>query len=278
MEQVLAPALEPLGFKVFRGDNIEATWITPKLIESIRCADLILAVLTEHNPNVFYEMGVAQAWCKPLIAIADVAATLPFDVQDLNTLRHSAFNSDCRLSDEAADQAREELGSRVDPALSGARSEKTAYWDGLRQIGSEFALLAIYSGKRFILEVFETSISDVLNAMNGDYELAEGKPEGLRGLAPRISETSERFYQQSRALEKSVRLADLPPDVKSHCLSACGTMTSMWTTAMRVADRLQKKQSLEAADVDLVRETLAELIQKTNACLDLINMYKPYWQ
>lgn len=275
LEQVLVPALKSQGIEVRRGDDIGATWISPKLIDAILMSDLIVAVLNDLNPNVFYEMGVAQAWCKPLIAFAEETLELPFDVKDLNTVRHGSFGADGRLPEASAVAAQKDIADRVMPAIAAARSEPTAYCQGISKIGSQFALKAIYSGKRFILEVFESSVSDILKALNGDYELAEGKPEGLRGLAPGIAAASEQFHQQCKALEKAVRVAEvpLPQELKNHCLQICDRMTEMLGDAMKLADRLKRKEKLESSDVLLARKTLTDLVAKTNICIESVRRY-----
>jgi hypothetical protein len=45
--------------------------------------DLCIAVLTDQNPNVFYELAVAQAAGRPVIILIHKGQTLPFDIQDL---------------------------------------------------------------------------------------------------------------------------------------------------------------------------------------------------
>lgn len=89
-DQVLAPALkrhEP-QLELVRGDRMqEAGPITVQLIEAITDARLIVADLVEPNPNVYYELGIAEAFHKPVIRIAGAASeALPFDVRDMRTI------------------------------------------------------------------------------------------------------------------------------------------------------------------------------------------------
>lgn len=57
--------------------------ITPQTFEEILGADLCVAILTGHNPNVFYELAVAQASARPVIILIERGQSLPFDVKDL---------------------------------------------------------------------------------------------------------------------------------------------------------------------------------------------------
>src|SRR5262249_30586811 len=45
--------------------------------------DLVVAVLTGNNPNVFYELAIAQASARPVIILLQKGQLLPFDIQDL---------------------------------------------------------------------------------------------------------------------------------------------------------------------------------------------------
>ena len=52
------------------------------IIESIVTAKVVIANLDGRNPNVFYELGIAQALNKPTILLSNVADKVPFDVQN----------------------------------------------------------------------------------------------------------------------------------------------------------------------------------------------------
>ena len=47
---------------------------------------LIIAEISQSNPNVFYEVGYAHALNKPTILIAEKTTKLPFDVSPFRTL------------------------------------------------------------------------------------------------------------------------------------------------------------------------------------------------
>ena len=64
------------------GPGIILTDITQKINES----RLIIAEISNQNPNVFYEVGYAHALNKPTILIAENNTKLPFDVSPFRTL------------------------------------------------------------------------------------------------------------------------------------------------------------------------------------------------
>ncbi|MEO1405777.1 MAG: hypothetical protein AAFV54_04720 [Pseudomonadota bacterium] len=45
-------------------------------------SDLIIAVLTESNPNVYYELAIAQSAAKPVILLLEKGYEAPFDIKD----------------------------------------------------------------------------------------------------------------------------------------------------------------------------------------------------
>lgn len=87
---IIKPAVEGYlkeGLQVFdavRADFITKTGsITRSVIEHIYNADLVVADLTDLNPNVFYELGVRHALRNGTILVALDGTKLPFDVGDL---------------------------------------------------------------------------------------------------------------------------------------------------------------------------------------------------
>ena len=52
------------------------------MMEAINESDLIVALLTGHNPNVFYELAVAHCWEKPVVCLLKAGEPVPFDVKD----------------------------------------------------------------------------------------------------------------------------------------------------------------------------------------------------
>lgn len=55
--------------------------IMDKIRENIIRAGIIIAELTEQNPNVFYELGLAHAWDKKVIMITQNIRNIPFDLK-----------------------------------------------------------------------------------------------------------------------------------------------------------------------------------------------------
>jgi hypothetical protein len=69
-KHVVCAALEPLGFGMARADTLEQSGvITSQIIDNLLSVDLVIADLTDQNPNVFYELAVRHAIRKPFIQL-----------------------------------------------------------------------------------------------------------------------------------------------------------------------------------------------------------------
>ncbi|MEO6039616.1 MAG: hypothetical protein ABIQ93_14480 [Saprospiraceae bacterium] len=56
-------------------------------------SELIIADLSERNPNVMYELGLAHALAKPVILISDSLETVPFDLRTMRILLYDKNKS-----------------------------------------------------------------------------------------------------------------------------------------------------------------------------------------
>jgi hypothetical protein len=74
-------ALAKSGWRVVRGDELRLPpIIVDAVIQTILVSDLVLADLTGRNPNVFHEVGIAQASGRDVLLLSQSAET-PFNVR-----------------------------------------------------------------------------------------------------------------------------------------------------------------------------------------------------
>jgi hypothetical protein len=84
---IIKPACERAGFEASRADHdTRPGMITEQMYDSILDSDLLIAVLSFHNPNVFYEIAIAEAAARPLILMIRESEAIPFDVKDRRIL------------------------------------------------------------------------------------------------------------------------------------------------------------------------------------------------
>lgn len=88
LEYVIRPALAPLGFDPIKRADADADpgSITDALIRDVLEAPLVVADLTNFNPNAFYELGIRHASRLPTIHVIAEMIRLPFDNQDQRTI------------------------------------------------------------------------------------------------------------------------------------------------------------------------------------------------
>lgn len=79
--------LTVMGHQVKRADDIsKSTNILSDILELTRRSDIIIADLTEKNPNVFYELGIAHEKEKWVIQICQMGEKIPFDLAQIRTI------------------------------------------------------------------------------------------------------------------------------------------------------------------------------------------------
>lgn len=85
----IKPAVEAAGLRCERADDIHGTnLITWDIWERINRARFLVAELTDRNPNVFYELGVAHALSKDVILLTQSMDFVPFDLKSLRCLTY----------------------------------------------------------------------------------------------------------------------------------------------------------------------------------------------
>ncbi len=81
---IITPAMEACDMQAVRSDHLrEPGKISDQMFKEILTDDLCIAVLTEDNPNVYYELALAQAAARPVIILLLKGKVLPFDIHDL---------------------------------------------------------------------------------------------------------------------------------------------------------------------------------------------------
>jgi hypothetical protein len=77
------------AFKIDEHIDASKQRIVPEIIEAIQQAAFIIADVSEPKPNVYYELGWAQALGKDVIVTAKEGTQLPFDIFDVPTILYS---------------------------------------------------------------------------------------------------------------------------------------------------------------------------------------------
>ena len=91
--ETIEQAVNSNGMQCLRADKgIFEGPIFDRVLESINHSGLIIAELTEKNPNVFYELGFSHAWNKHVIMLTQKIGTMPFDIKHLRMVVYEENN------------------------------------------------------------------------------------------------------------------------------------------------------------------------------------------
>jgi hypothetical protein len=113
--RVIQETVEEQGIECLRADQRHVSTPIYKDIENlIKEAKLVIVDLTDKNPNVYFEAGLATAWGKPLIFLSQSAKDLAFDVQHMRTITYSnAIGGEKKLKEDLKRAVIETLASRA---------------------------------------------------------------------------------------------------------------------------------------------------------------------
>ena len=92
---IISPVCESCGFEPVRVDQInDSDSITQTIIDKLLSSELVIADISGHNPNVFFEMGYRKCTDKPIIHLKKKCETIPFDVNTVRTFEYDLTDLD----------------------------------------------------------------------------------------------------------------------------------------------------------------------------------------
>lgn len=83
LTKLIVPAASQSGFTITTANRKGSDVIQSTIINDLLNADLVLADLTEHNPNVLFELGMRMAKDKPVVLIRTKGTGQIFDVDNM---------------------------------------------------------------------------------------------------------------------------------------------------------------------------------------------------
>lgn len=90
LRNLIQPVCKDLGYNVVRVDQESSSGnINDSIINHLKHDRLVIADMTGHNPNAFYELGFREALNLPMIPIIHHGESLPFDVSSNRTIMYS---------------------------------------------------------------------------------------------------------------------------------------------------------------------------------------------
>jgi len=90
-ESIIQPAVIDCGYDPLRADQVAATnLIHLDILKRILEAPIAVCDLSSANPNVMFELGLRQAFDKPVILIKDNKTRQIFDIDNVRTIMYDA--------------------------------------------------------------------------------------------------------------------------------------------------------------------------------------------
>ena len=92
---IISPVCEECGFEAIRVDKVnQSDSITQTIIDYIKESELVIADITGHNPNAFYEMGYRASIGKPMIHLKEKSEKIPFDIAGIRAFDYELSDLD----------------------------------------------------------------------------------------------------------------------------------------------------------------------------------------
>lgn len=115
-ENIIKPALKLAGFISIRSDEkLTPGEIMDDVRSDIHSSDCLIALITEDNPNVFYELGMAHALGKPVILVAKKKDKFPFDIRNW---RRIEYDNESEISDDLYNTLKTLKNEIIKPEIS----------------------------------------------------------------------------------------------------------------------------------------------------------------
>lgn len=94
-QHIIKPVCEKCGFIAQRVDEFNTSEsITQEILDALNDYELVIADLTGHNPNVFFEIGYRTKSQKPIIHLKRKDEIIPFDVSAISTFEYDLTDLD----------------------------------------------------------------------------------------------------------------------------------------------------------------------------------------
>lgn len=132
--RIIKQTVENYGLRCERSDEIFVSKpVVEDLKDKIAETDLVIVDFTGKNPNVYYEAGLADAWKKNWIILAQSSDDMTFDVRHIRSIRYSnMMGADLQLR-QHLEQSLEALGYRKQRPDQGNDGEGTKPGKGNRR-------------------------------------------------------------------------------------------------------------------------------------------------
>lgn len=172
---IIAPVCDEVGFEPIRVDKLnQPDSITQTIIDYLMDSELVIADITGHNPNAFYEMGYRASNGKPIIHLKSKNERIPFDIAGIRAFDYDL--SDLDSVEEVKSRLIKTIGALSFDIQSDQNDEKAT---GIKDINSDVSQLIS------VLYEIQDEISQLKNEIhNKDTETIQAIVKASAPAAP----------------------------------------------------------------------------------------------
>lgn len=210
-EDIIQPSVSAAGFTPQRADEVKETnFIHLDILKKLIDAPIAICDLSTRNPNVLFELGIRQAFDKPVVLIQEKGTPKIFDI---GPLRYLEYSREMKYHDVLKTQ--EELKTAIE-------ATKAAEGDS-GNINSIVRLMALTSPaaipnleennkEALAIDVLQSQLNDMrrmmeMTMLNGRRERSKGNIAAIE--YERISNKLDRLENSARNIPMSRRHKDL---------------------------------------------------------------------
>ena len=112
-KQALKPAIQEIGMKAIRADDLYGQKIMEDVWQSILQSAIVVCDTTGRNPNVFYELGIAHTLGKKVLLLTQNIDDIPFDLREFRHIEYSnTISGGSQLKENLKNHIRETLSEK----------------------------------------------------------------------------------------------------------------------------------------------------------------------
>ena len=148
-----------------------STPIIEKIFEGIQTSPIAICDLSNRNPNVLYELGLRQAYDKPVVLLKDEKTSNIFDVSGINTITYSSSRLYETVMDDRkkiSDAIKATMNGKMQSIVKIVQAEKAQY--STEQLSEKESIGVLLSGIMNELAAIK-KYQEENHVVNDDYQM-----------------------------------------------------------------------------------------------------------
>ena len=190
--EVIKPQIYETGLEALRADEVFTPGsIMEQIRSAIQQARICIADLTGKNPNVLYELGIAQTLGKPTVLLTQDTADIPFDLKQYRMIVYDLTSLELLKSAKIA------LGKAIQSVLGQDRLDEARHLIQSGMIRAAVAILGILLEHSLKNIVLSKNLFDLRVGEHFARSLPMGKMLQLLNKSEIISSNEARHIQEA---------------------------------------------------------------------------------